>query len=312
MLLGVSMLLNTLWVEMTARNVWVFAASVVALIISVVLDVIDHPGTTELQAWLYLAILAAFLAATVPPVFRLGRKDNPNLTQVCLLSALVITVALVGGYVIFYRFFPAPQAAAGYDRILNLPPVLVAIWAAGMGWYVHYHVSQRNARTKNAFDLVMQTRTSAEYQKSFALVTRFYPFGSTIPPEDGIYFKSDTIKKLSDELQDAKQATGDNKKKISEIEYRLERANAILSLKSVLNYFEFMAVGLAKRDLDEQLLYDTIGVTVVSIYDRAKTFIEHVQGDGQCLAYSSLAPLVKEWRRRIHAEEAVEKCKQKD
>jgi hypothetical protein len=227
---------------------------------------------------------------------------------VCISSAIILTATICSFYFIYFAFVPDNSTGSAYDKILNLPPVIAAIWAAGIGWLVNYHVSQRNARTKNAFDLVMQTRTSAEYQKNMTLMHRHYPFGSKISDEDKPYYAKLAIKEHEEQLRKAKEKPN-NAAGISEAELKLEKSQAFAAMKYILNYFEFMAVGITKRDLDETLLYETIGLTAVNIFERAKPFIDSIQADGQALAYSALTPLIRDWKMRILQEETNQKAK---
>src|SRR5699024_9695123 len=149
--------------------------------------------------------------------------------------------------------------ASSSDKILNLLPVLVAIWAAGLGWLIHYRLTSKAHRTNHAFAMVMQMRTSVEFLERNELVSRHLPHSTGIPEEYDKYFKHTAIREIY-------KAAAWDPEKVDKLE--LEKAQAVAALKYVLNYYEFFAAGVKAGDLDEGLLLDTVSQIVIGMYER--------------------------------------------
>lgn len=231
------------------------------------------------------------------PLITAAYAGKKHILTVCVWS-FVLVVAGVG--YIHYSFYLLTAkegvAPAHYDKFLNVVPVLVAIWAAAVGWFVHFRLTTSAHRTNNAFVITMEMVKSAEFLKRQEIVSKHFPPGThEIPVDYHPFFPGSS-------LRDALNAVPPSPKNV-------EKAEAIYALKYILNFYEFMAVGIKKGDLDEELVYDTNSVQVVNLFTRANAFIEYVNkpgpiGAGQPLAFCELRTLVNRWRVRIQEDTA--------
>jgi uncharacterized membrane protein len=290
------------------------ALAVVAgsMLVGVGLDLADNPLYEQSKGWLLAFLGVVLVYLSVPSLLRCGSNGIKSVWSVVRGSVLILALTLIIFYTSYYWIVSALPTTSPppSDKVLNFPPMIAALWAASMGWYVHYQASAKNHRTTNSFNLVMQTRTSKEFLERAGLVQLFYPHGTVVPDTDKDLFHPSALKELTKRGLDEEQDRED-KKTSAETALLIQKAKAADALKYLLNYYEFMAVGIAVNDLGEELLYETIGVTVTSIFTRAKPFIEHIRSKGggdQPLAFEQLEALTTSWSAKL-ADEIHQKVK---
>ncbi len=250
---------------------------------------------------------AQFIAATVSyfglcgffafPLITAAYAGKKHILTVCVWSFLLV---IIGVAYIHYSFYLLTSRKgvepSDYDKFLNVVPVLVAIWAAAVGWFVHFRLSTSAHRTNNAFVITMEMVKSGEFLKRQEMVSKHFPPGThEIPVVYHPFFPGAA-------LRDALNA-------VPPVDEDVEKAEAIYALKYILNFYEFMAVGIKKGDLDEELVYETNSVQVVNLFSRSKSFIDYVTapgpiGAGQPLAFCELKILAARWKLRIHEDAA--------
>lgn len=306
------------WEHISKKEMGCLIATAVLFVFGVGLDVADQPLYEAWKGWGLIALALLFFTGAIPGITRCAAQGPHSIWPVVRGAFVILVIFLVVFYTSFHWI--AASAAAQHfeisDKFLNFPPMVIAIWAAGVGWYIHFQASAKNHRTNNAFSLLMQTRTCAEFLNRAQVVQHRYPHGSVVPKEDVELFASSALRDLREQLREAEspdasvvtaEASADTSAEQVRIakEY-LEKAKAADALKYLLNYYEFMSVGIKAKDLDEELLYQTICVTVTSMYARARPFIEHVRtapvGTAQPLAFTALEELVKKWEQRLADE----------
>lgn len=285
--------------DLVTKCWWSWLALLAAVICTAVLAA--SPAISDVQqGWLAIAAYVSLAIFFAYPLKAAAYAGHRHLLTVCIWSFVLVLLGIALWYYAFYRFAGADSTK--YDKLLNVVPVFVAIWAAACGWLVHFRLSTKAHRTNNAFGILMEMRKSGEFLSRYLTVTKHFPFGlPTIPREYHDYFPTAKLK----ELTAAAQAAG---KEVDQVDK--ERVEAIAALRYMLNYFEFMAVGIKAGDLDEDLLYDTISTSVVSIYERCQPMIDYVRGPlpaggGQPLAFIAMEALVYRWTIRLNNDKAA-------
>lgn len=281
----------------------VLAVVLAVALFSAGLDWCDYEPYERYKGWLLAILGIAVVYATVPALIRCGMSGGvKSVWSVVRASLAILAFSLLVFYGSYYWI--ADASAVGSkpsDKFLNFPPVIAALWTAGMGWYIHFQATSKNHRTTNSFNLLMQTRTSKEFLERTRSVQAVYPFGTKVPQEDSAHFRTTAMR----DLQQARDAAASNPPPgtppadFSAVERKVV---AIDSLKYLLNYYEFMAVGIAANDLEEGMLYETISENVCSLYERAENYIEYTHANGQPLAFSAVGLLVKRWRKLLEDE----------
>jgi len=286
----------------TAEKVAAFSVLAV-LLVCAGLDWCDYAPYERFKGWLIALGGAVVLYAFVPALVRCGMSGGArSVWSVVRASLALLLVTLASFYSSYYLISASmgPGAAELSDRYLNFPPAIAALWTAGMGWYIHFQATSKNHRTNNSFNLIMQTRTSSEFLKKAHAVQMVYPFGSKIGPEDVDYFSSGAMLQL--QRQGLASLTVEEGGATLETLLREEKVNAIEGVKYLLNYYEFMAVGIEANDLEESMLYNTISTTVCSMRERAEVYVSHLRENGQPLCFTTLDRLVKRWNERLEDE----------
>lgn len=267
------------------------------------LDVSDQPVYEQLKAWLLAGWAIVFLSLLLPAGLRCANCGAKSVWPVVALSVFVLGVVLLVFYTCYFWAVGASQGSESrFDKLLNFPPMLAALWAAGVGWYITFQAAAKNHRTTNSFNLIMQTRTSKEFLDNAKFVGLVYPHGSVVPPADAELIDAKKLKELT--AKEAERAAANNPADpvLADLLFKARGADA---LKYLLNYYEFMAVGIKAKDLEEEILYDTIGVTVTSVYNRSAAFINYLRDPNkgkQPLAFVELRDLVAQWDKRLKQE----------
>ena len=279
--------------DLKTDRFWAWGALTLCVVLIVFL--FDLPALTSpgrgfvaIGAWLSLCV---FLW---PSLMKAAHEDHRHVLTVCIWSAVAM---LIGIAAIVYGYYAITGTEyAKYDKLLNIVPVFVAIWAAALGWFVHFKLTSKAHRTNNAFSIIMETRKSSEFLRKQEVVTRNFPPGSgEMPPEYHPFLAGSSLKTLNADPT-ASQADKD-------------KAEAVLALKYVLNYYEFMAVGIRAGDLDEALLYDTIHPSVCALFDRAQPLVVYMSTPsnpgGDATAYCDLKLLVGRWKKKRLGQDAA-------
>lgn len=287
--------MDRIFLDLVTKCWW----SWVALLFSVVIAAIalSNPALSRPETgMLWIASYASLCVFFSRQLIAAACNGHKHLLTVCFWSFVLVLLLVILSYYSFYAFIPTDDAGH-YEKFLNIVPVFVAIWAAALGWFVHFRLSTKAHRTNNAFQICMEIRKSGEYLKRSELVSLHFPSGTVdIPKEYHEHFPISSLSKAK-ALQppDAGQ---------------VEMAEALQALRYQLNYFEFMAVGIKAGDLDEDLLYNSISVQVVKLFERSHQLIAYLNSDapagaGQTLAFCELRALVGRWNPRLKADIAA-------
>lgn len=285
--------------DLVTKCWWSWLALLAAVIVAAFAGGGIANGALSQPAQGWLAVLAYLLLCIFfcHPLLKAANAGHRHLLTVLVWSFLLVVLFILLSFFAFYSIFGTAQPG-GYDKVLNVVPVFVAIWAAAVGWLVHFRLTTKAHRTNNAFAIIMETRKSGEFLKRYELVMRHFPAGQGEIPES--YRECFPTAALRDLIQSKSHGETVD-------EALIERAEAINALKYVLNYFEFMAVGIRAGDLDEDLLYSTISTTVVGICERSKPLLNYYHspapgGGAQPLACADLVKLAERWRQRLNQD----------
>jgi hypothetical protein len=286
----------------------VFSLGAIAIfaLIGIGMDLSDHPGYEKFKGWGLVIVGISLVVCCVPTIIRCAAGGYRNIWTVAASSIFILAVSLIIFYTSYYWITGTDPAgnplSEKSDKILSFPPLISAIILAGIGWYIHFQASAKNARTTNSFQLVMQTRTSKEFLDRASRAQIAYPFGAVAPKEHAKYIEAAVFADLRKKHAESSDADPGGKKKIEE---ELKIADNVDAIKYLLNFYEFMAVGVEFKDLEEWIIYDTLGVTVTSMYRRSEPFVSHIRNHAatpQKLAFSNLEKLVVRWELLLKRE----------
>ncbi|TVT61093.1 MAG: DUF4760 domain-containing protein [Azoarcus sp. PHD] len=152
---------------------------------------------------------------------------------------------------------------------------IAGILIAASGWVVTSFVNLHNARRQHTVNVLLQSRLSQAYQQRLRDVVKSFPVTPTIT-------------------------------KIEMGDWNVEdKGEAIDGVKYLLNYFEFVAVGIRTDDLDEKTLRMSLRGILTTLCDMAQVYIQYQRGelaenDGypSNQSYEHLIWLRQRWTRR--------------
>jgi len=271
------------------------------LILSIVCAIVvatlwgSHGISRVLTGWGVVIVAVTFLGSFFRPLLAMTRHGYEAVFSVCITGGLLFLCTLIAFYLSYYLIADNLSAQGSpLAKLLDLPPLLLALWAAATGWYVHFQLTCRNHRVSNAVSIVLSRSTNAEIRRRLDLQRKYLPSKKHIDDLDISLFKPDAMEK-------AKAAF---KPDDADCVRTMRLTQSVEALKYLLNYYEFMAVAIELGDLEESIVYETMSPHVVGLYNRAYACIEYVRGrdGGEPLAFEHLEILVGRWEKALKSE----------
>lgn len=161
--------------------------------------------------------------------------------------------------------------------------VFTGIVFAVEGWLLSSWITLRNSIKQHTITTLLQSRLSAVYMESARTLNEtFFAPGMDDEPISVIFLRSPF-----------------NVKERGAVDY-------------VLNYFEFLAVGMRHGDLDKNVLAHTLRGILVRLYGKMILYIKFTRQDngvtvGKPAQFEHLTWIYDCWKEEIRLEEAAEK-----
>lgn len=289
-------------------TVFLFVAAV-ALITGIARCIEHRELLTPRFGWHLVVSMCFLVAACARPISKLATEGYSAVRSVCVLSGGLLVSCILVFYVAFFAFNSGIQdVPAAADKILNVPPVLVAIWGASLGWYVHFQASMKNQRTANAFAIILQTRTNTEFLKQLALVRRYFPAPQKLDDADRDLFSPRALFDIRIKIREEKEKSAPDQTELGKLKQQFAKARAIDAFRYLLNFYEHIAVAIKGNDLDELMLYETISPHVVGLFDRAEAyrrFMQSPDGANEILAFEHMEEMIPRWRRWLQEDKVI-------
>lgn len=174
-----------------------------------------------------------------------ARIRNPLLLVVAA-AAFVSAVCLIVAWELSET---VNLADPGTYPVLGSLAAFAAIGVAAMGWAVSGWVTHRTGRSKLTMDVVAARYAQPAFGDALAAFTKVL-----------------LNRRIDGELVGALERSTDED----------ERA-AVQGLRYMLNYFEFIAVGVLEGELDERIVAKTLRGTLNTVYDLSVLYITELQ-----------------------------------
>ncbi|WP_096664712.1 DUF4760 domain-containing protein [Polaromonas sp. AET17H-212] len=188
---------------------------------------------------------------------------RPSKKPSTLLGFLLFGVLVMFGVFCLWQMYLVPN-----DVAYNLGPsqwvVMFAAIAAICGWIIAAVVTIRNSVKQHTINTLLQSRLSATYMGYADKISAHYE-------------AYDERRRLNPDLVEAPTDGVDK-----------------LALRYILNYFEFIAIGIRRADLDEGLLKDSLRSILKKNVAMSRLWIEEVR-EVNPLLYQNLAELHRRW-----------------
>ncbi len=123
------------------------------------------PGTLpfkmDILDWM---LVASGAGASISTIFCFIKKRYPDTAEFLPMFSTVCYSIVLIGYAIL-RYTPSYQTSLS---------IMVTGMLVGMGWWIQCITSAANARRTHTLNMIINTRTSPEYQKQLRNSTKFY------------------------------------------------------------------------------------------------------------------------------------------
>lgn len=196
----------------------------------------------------------------------------------------------------FFAYFPAVSSAA--LRIFELIPneesqkfsntftiINAVIAALGFASAIYFffksaRTSQLQQKKQHTITILFESRLSPELREANEVRKAIFPPGRKITPED--FFAAYRREKSRPHWS------------VEKIEARNKGAEALVTM---LNYYEFLALGIRKEDLDSELLEGSIRGIMCSLVHDARFVVSDLRRQNP-KTYQNLAWLYAEWHEK--------------
>jgi len=268
-------------------NVLVLTLAIVIMIVSFVHHIGDYSESyNKFYPFFWAAIFFLINVGMIPVLYRFGHSKKAFSYQVWYGVSAIVAFLIASSFCLYNYSVNATIVTTG--------PYLVVIsvfsaCSAALGWVIHVQLSNKSHRKTHTLSLLMQSRVSTEYQLQVKNFTKCFPASSPIKKEHLKYIQeTEKYYKLlntscTDTSKDAMFVDG------------------LHAARYLLNYFEFLAAGITKDDLDEDLLFECLSGIVVGQFKKCCLFVKHAQVDSPN-TYINLEKLVDKWKLRLLKE----------
>lgn len=208
------------------------------------------------------------------------RQFNPR-SDGSLAAYLLLIVYISAAFLVITLSFIPKENAPGFNNWVALIGMCGTVFSVLVAAYSFWSSAENNrsqARKQHTVTILLESRLSTEFRKVNWNRKTIYR-----PDEDILYYD---WRAGYDRIL---MHPGQTKEKTDE---RYVAAEALLFL---LNYYEFLALGIKTGDLDEELLKGTMRGLMCSLVDDARDVIFHLRV-GRPKVYKNLFELHEAWR----------------
>jgi hypothetical protein len=253
---------------------WVlFALFWGAVLLSVGLHWNAVPGDTydKYYAYFWFSGWLLLVTASIGPVMHIAKESN----QVPLGILIGVSIAHIALFVVICALVLVRSGSE--NGLTALMAATAAAMMAGVGWVVQHQSSARSSRRAHTFGVLMQSRLSSEFQEQIKKRSQRYSTGVPVEKADAPLVLKRGLKEIlaalsAEETAALATAREDLRDKIS-YDYRDKRIEikrrhrAIEGVVYLLNFYEFICAGIKRKELDEDLLFDTLSDIAVGLHN---------------------------------------------
>jgi tryptophan-rich sensory protein len=222
----------------------------------------------NLNEWISFGIFSSLSALLINQLYaKIFQKYQETRTGIKYI-AISFFVVMVATYLVF-RF----QGNKDYQTSLAL---FVSSCLLGAGWWVQATISSAAARKAHTVNTIMNQRNSELFIQKNDNLIKVFPRKKTIPPVFAEYLMDVHNKKYKDAI------------------FPEEYLQGARDLAYVLNYYEFIAVGVINGDFDEKLMRECFVGILIALEKRAYLVIQSAQKQSP-KTFESIVELVDRW-----------------
>lgn len=231
------------------------------------LDTINETRTLLLLVP-YVLLYFYYIKYIKDPFFIKSRADVQLLFMI--YTVIIIFLELFAWSVIFHNStfmgFDGISSSQSSDSIQTIG-ILIGAVAAIIGWLFTTRAQAIDSTKANTMKILMESRLSDEYSRNLKITTAIFTA--------------------------QRQSNGDNCN-LSLVDYQALNADQLDAVHYMLNYFEFIAVGIRCGDLDELYMRQTLRSIILTNYKFYKLIIEERQKRTPS-SFENLVTLCNRW-----------------
>jgi len=208
---------------------------------------------------------------------------------------------LLGLYVVVFSIY-LPLAGLFTSEFITAAVVWITISVAILGWIISYQITSiRDQETRkhtaiterknHTLNVLLQSRISDTFQQKLEKANSVYPRGANIPLITSATPKLQAMLKHPGFITSTGIITIPGGQELDITDDDLKQAKAIEAIIYILNYYEFLSVGVTKDDIDEKLLYECLSGIFKSLNQRSKNLIDYsvsIAGEGVFEHFTSI------------------------
>ena len=231
--------------------------------------ILEKLKTQNVDEWLGFVIFSSIAALIINKLYaKIYERYEETRKGIKYIAYSLLAIA-VATYLVLWL-----QAEKDYQTSLAL---FVSSALLGAGWWVQATVSSAAARKAHTVNTIMNQRNSELFITKNDFVMKMFPRKKTVNPVFSEFMLDPGAKKF----QHAK--------------FPEDYMQAARDLSYVLNYYEFIAVGVLNGDFDERLMKECFVGILVNLEKRAYLVIQASQKTQNAKIFESIVALVDRW-----------------
>ncbi|MGR4042505.1 DUF4760 domain-containing protein [Pseudomonas sp. 910_21] len=231
--------------------------------------ILEKLKTQNIDEWLGFVIFSSISALLINKLYaKIYERYEETRKGIKYIAYSLFGIA-VATYLVLWL-----QADKDYQTSLAL---FVSSALLGAGWWVQATVSSAAARKAHTVNTIMNQRNSELFVTKNDFVMKMFPRKKTVNPIFSEFMLDPSAKKF----QNAK--------------FPEEYMQAARDLSYVLNYYEFISVGVLNGDFDERLMKECFVGILVNLEKRAYLVIQASQKTQNAKIFESIVMLVDRW-----------------
>ncbi|MCX2901532.1 DUF4760 domain-containing protein [Pseudomonas mandelii] len=247
-------------------------ASIFVLAVSVFRNhslIYDALLTQKLDEWLYFGVFAFSSLFLLVTLYKEISERFIETKKGIKYIAITFFFVFITTYLVF-RY----QGDTDYQTSLAL---FVSSSLLGAGWWIQATINSAAARKSHTINTVMTQRYSELFFKRSDNFLQHFPVGKSIHME----------------LVEAAFSSNDKKYKTSN--FPVELLDSAKDLNYVMNFYEFVAVGVLNGDFDEKLIRECYEGIILGLEKRGYYLIQYMRKSQGPKVFCSLISLIDKW-----------------
>lgn len=211
----------------------------------------------HMKIWYFTLLLLTI--SIVPSLIKIHDKNNSLKRQL----VICITLLFLFLFISLYGLSRSPDTTDGhYNIIIGIFSVL----SIGLGWVITSQLASKHHRSGHTINIILQQRLSSTFRNDLDVLCRIYP--------------AEKDDKISDDDTKSYIGSPDYKKNNKIQELTSEKKIAIDSMFYLMDFYEFLCLGIESGDLDSDIIFKLIGGNIIRTHKKFLPLISaYRQGD---------------------------------